>query len=82
MRFTCNLTHPYRTDLKVELVAPDGQVYLLRDHINGPVNPSVEHTFNFTDKVANGVWTLRVTDDVPGGSGLLTNWTLDFFRRD
>ncbi|MGO4780424.1 proprotein convertase P-domain-containing protein, partial [Lysobacter sp. 2RAB21] len=63
---TYRLNHPYRTDLKVELIAPDGQAYLLRDHVNGPINPSVVHTFDFTDKVANGVWKLRVTDDTLG----------------
>lgn len=76
------LNHPYRTDLKVELIAPDGQVYLLRDHANGPINPSPDHAFDFTDKVANGVWKLRVTDDVLGGSGTLLDWRLEFFRAE
>ncbi|MEH6419658.1 proprotein convertase P-domain-containing protein [Pseudomonas sp. CGJS7] len=76
-----NLNHAYRTDLKVELIAPDGQIYLLRDHVNGPVNPSATHRFDFTDKVANGTWKLRVTDDVTGGSGVLLGWQLDFFDR-
>jgi hypothetical protein len=74
------LAHPSRTDLKVELIASDGQIYLLRDHANGPINPSVEHRFDFTDKIANGTWTLRVTDDTPRGSGTLLDWRLDFFR--
>ncbi|MGJ7901203.1 proprotein convertase P-domain-containing protein [Lysobacter sp. 1R34A] len=81
-RLVYRLNHPYRTDLKLELIAPDGKAYLLRDHSNGPINPSVEQTLDLTDKVANGVWKLRVTDDVPGGSGTLLHWTLDFFRRD
>jgi hypothetical protein len=76
---TYRLNHPYRTDLKVELIAPDGQAYLLRDHVNGPINPSVVHTFDFTDKVANGVWKLRVTDDTLGGSGVLLDWGVSFF---
>ncbi|MGO1002345.1 proprotein convertase P-domain-containing protein [Lysobacter sp. CA196] len=76
------LSHPHRTDLKLELIAPDGKAYLLREHSNGPINPSPEQTLDLTDKVANGVWKLRVTDDVSGGSGTLLHWTLDFFRKD
>lgn len=81
-RIVYRLNHPHRADLKVELIAPDGQAYLLRDHSNGPINPSLEQTLDLTDKVANGVWKLRVTDDVPGGSGTLLHWSLDFFRRN
>lgn len=81
-RVVYRLSHPHRTDLKLELIAPDGQAYLLRDHSNGPINPSLEQTLDLTDKVANGVWKLRVTDDVPGGSGTLLDWSLDFYRRD
>ncbi|WP_081931183.1 proprotein convertase P-domain-containing protein [Lysobacter antibioticus] len=81
-RIVYRLSHPHRTDLKVELIAPDGQAYLLRDHSNGPISPSPEQTLDLTGKVANGVWKLRVTDDVPGGSGTLLHWTLDFFRRN
>ncbi|WP_186442675.1 proprotein convertase P-domain-containing protein [Lysobacter antibioticus] len=79
-RVSYRVSHPHRSDLKIELIAPDGRAYLLRDHHNGPINPSPELRLDLTDQVANGVWKLRVTDDVLGGSGTLLHWTLDFFR--
>ncbi|MBX9402693.1 proprotein convertase P-domain-containing protein [Lysobacter sp. BMK333-48F3] len=80
-RLSYRISHPHRSDLKIELIAPDGRAYLLRDHHNGPINPSPELPLDLTDQVANGVWKLRVTDDVLGGSGTLLHWTLDFFRK-
>lgn len=71
-----NLVHPYTQDLKIELVAPDASVYLLHDHLDVGPDLHKSYVINASDKVANGVWKLRITDDAAGGAGTLSNWSL------
>ena len=73
------ITHTYRGDLVVDLVAPDGTAYRLKDAnaFDGADNVNQTFTVNAAAHPANGVWTLRVQDLYGADTGALTGWTLD-----
>jgi subtilisin family serine protease len=73
------ITHPYRGDLVIDLVAPDGTTYRLKNAstTDGADNVNQTYTVNAATKPANGVWTLKVRDLYRVDSGTLTSWTLD-----
>jgi subtilisin family serine protease len=73
------ITHTYRGDLVVDLVAPDGTAYRLKDAdaFDGADNVNQTFTVDASAKAANGVWTLRVQDLYGADTGALTGWTLD-----
>jgi len=75
-----NITHTYRGDLKIDLLAPDGSVYLLKasstsDSVD---NVIATYTVNLSTELLNGTWTLRVQDVASGDTGTLNNWSITF----
>ncbi|WP_369373372.1 S8 family serine peptidase [Promicromonospora sp. Populi] len=72
-----DITHPYRGDLVVRLVAPDGSVYPLLDKVGGATD-DVHQTFvvNLASEPVDGTWNLRVQDTATGDAGTLTGWSL------
>ena len=76
---TVDITHPYRQDLRVELLAPDGSVYLLHNYSGGSAqNLQLNVTVNLSSELLNGTWRLRVTDNARRDTGRLLGWTLRF----
>ncbi|MFI6094163.1 S8 family peptidase [Lentzea sp. NPDC051213] len=73
-----SITHTYKGDLVVDLIAPDGTVYNLHNRTGGSAD-NINETYarNLSSEVANGTWTLRVRDAAFLDSGTLNNWTLD-----
>ncbi|MGB3439241.1 MAG: S8 family peptidase [Actinophytocola sp.] len=73
------ITHTYRGDLVVDLVAPDGTVYRLKNSSGSDSADDVNQTFavDASAKAANGAWSLRVQDIFGADTGALTGWTLD-----
>ncbi|MDX3499871.1 M4 family metallopeptidase [Streptomyces turgidiscabies] len=77
---TPNITHTWRGDLVVDLVAPDGSVYNLKpfsssdsaDNVNEP------YTVNASSEVANGTWQLRVQDKAAQDTGKINGWKITF----
>ncbi|MFC3896616.1 S8 family serine peptidase [Lentzea rhizosphaerae] len=73
-----SITHTYKGDLVVDLVAPDGSVYNLHNRSGGSTdNINETYTRDLSGEVANGTWTLRVRDAAFLDSGTLNSWTLD-----
>jgi Zn-dependent metalloprotease len=77
---TVHITHPYRGELAVVLVAPDGSRYTLkpvnkRDFV---ANLDATYTVNLSSEALNGAWKLEVTDTVRRNTGTLTSWSLEF----
>jgi len=81
-----HVVHPNVGDLTVALVAPSGNVYLLRDRTGGTAD-NINQTFTVdlssepaitTLTNAIGVWALRVTDNSVANTGFITSWTLRF----
>jgi serine protease len=79
LQVAVNITHTYRGDLKVDLLAPDGTVYVLHNRTGGSADNIVQtYTVDASTKVANGTWRLRVNDNAAADTGSLNSWSLRF----
>jgi subtilisin family serine protease len=74
-----HIKHPYRGDLRIDLVAPDGTLFKLKsvDVSDDGVNVDQTYTVKLGAKAAAGTWRLRVQDQFAGDSGTLNTWTLN-----
>lgn len=72
-----DITHPYRGDLVIDLVAPDGSSYRLKAASNDS-GDNVVQTFivNVSSEARNGVWKLKIQDTYPRDVGTLNSWSL------
>jgi PKD repeat protein len=74
-----NITHTYKGDLKVDLVAPDGSVYVLHNRTGGSADNIIQtFTVNLSTEALNGTWNLRVNDNASGDTGTLNSWSITF----
>ncbi|MER7420854.1 S8 family serine peptidase [Micromonospora peucetia] len=73
-----NIVHTYRGDVVIDLVAPDGSSYRLKNSsfFDGADNINTTYTANLSSEAANGTWQLRVRDVYSGDTGYLNTWTL------
>ena len=74
-----NITHTYIGDLVIDLVAPDGGTFRLKDSSSDSTdNLNTTYTVNASAKAANGTWKLRVQDTAAQDTGTLNSWKLTF----
>ncbi|MEU8851753.1 S8 family serine peptidase [Streptomyces sp. NPDC048564] len=74
-----DITHTYRGDLVIDLVAPDGSTYRLKSSSSDSAdNVSTTYTVNASSETANGTWKLRVQDTAAQDTGRLNSWKLTF----
>ncbi|NUW01274.1 M28 family metallopeptidase [Streptomyces sp. CAI 127] len=75
-----DIKHTYRGDLVVDLVAPDGSAYRLKNSSSGDSADNVitTYTVNASSEVANGSWKLRVQDVYRSDTGYIDSWKLTF----
>ncbi|MFE3377561.1 M4 family metallopeptidase [Streptomyces anulatus] len=75
-----NITHTWRGDLVVDLVAPDGTAYRLKNSSSGDSADNVVETYtvNASSEVANGVWKLKVQDVARQDTGRINSFKLTF----
>ncbi len=73
------IVHTYIGDLKVDLIAPDGSVYVLHNRTGGSTdNINQTYTVNLSSEPLNGTWTLRVNDNAGGDTGRIDSWSITF----
>ncbi|MFF1905626.1 S8 family serine peptidase [Kitasatospora sp. NPDC058218] len=75
-----DIAYEWRGDLRVELVAPNGAVFLLREEKIWDGDPAITGIVG-TDasaSTANGLWRLRVTDLFGYWTGTINSWALRF----
>jgi subtilisin-like proprotein convertase family protein len=82
------IAHPFRGDLKIVLMAPDGRSVLLQSSSRSPgVDIKVTYGLDavptesldlFNGMSAAGTWTLQVIDSNPPDVGRLVSWSLIF----
>jgi extracellular elastinolytic metalloproteinase len=78
------ITHPFRGDLVVSLVAPDGRTALLHNRTGGGADnlrrsfdsESVDSLAALVGTPTGGNWSLRVADHAPADIGRLESWAL------
>ena len=74
-----NIVHTYIGDLKVDLVAPDGSVYVLHNRSGGSAdNINRSYTVNLSSEALNGTWKLRVNDAYTYDTGYINSWSVTF----
>ena len=74
-----DITHTYRGDLVIDLVAPDGSTYRLKSAASDSAdNVKTTYTVNASGEAANGTWKLRVQDTAAQDTGTLNGWKLTF----
>ncbi|MEU9004918.1 M28 family metallopeptidase [Streptomyces sp. NPDC048551] len=74
-----NIVHTYRGDLVINLIAPDGTAYLLKNSDSDSAdNVIATYTVNASSEVANGVWKLQVKDVGAQDVGYINSWKITF----
>ncbi len=74
-----NIVHTYIGDLKVDLVAPDGSVYVLHNRTGTSTdNINRTYTVNLSGEALNGTWKLRVNDNANQDTGRIDSWSITF----
>ena len=75
-----DIKHTYRGDLVVDLLAPDGTAYRLKNSSSSDSADNVitTYTVNASAEVANGTWKLRVQDVAAQDTGYVDSWQLTF----
>ncbi|WP_286260431.1 M4 family metallopeptidase [Streptomyces graminofaciens] len=75
-----NIVHTWRGDLVIDLVAPDGTEYRLKNSSSSDSADNViaTYTVNASSETAAGVWKLRVQDVASLDTGYINSWKLTF----
>ena len=79
LSLSLNITHPYRADLVVTLIAPDGTSFIVSNRQGGSadniiINNQVITAFNGHQVAGN--WQLKVSDRAADDVGTLNSWSL------
>ncbi|WP_069173425.1 M28 family metallopeptidase [Streptomyces griseus] len=75
-----DIKHTYRGDLVVDLLAPDGSAYRLKNSSGSDSADNVitTYTVDASTETANGTWRLRVQDIAAQDTGYIDSWQLTF----
>ncbi|QGV79131.1 M28 family metallopeptidase [Streptomyces ficellus] len=75
-----DIVHTWRGDLVVDLVAPDGTAYRLKNSSGNDSADNVQTTYtvNASSEAANGAWKLRVQDVAAQDTGYVNAFRLTF----
>ncbi|NMH66071.1 M4 family metallopeptidase [Shewanella salipaludis] len=74
-----SITHTYIGDLKVTLMSPTGQSYVLHNNSGGSSdNIDQTYTVSLSGDDVQGNWQLKVVDSANLDSGTLNNWSISF----
>ncbi|MFD9379139.1 M28 family metallopeptidase [Streptomyces sp. NPDC059999] len=75
-----NIVHTYRGDLQIDLIAPDGTAYRLKNSSSSDSADNVvaSYTVNASSEVANGVWKLQAKDVAAQDVGYINSWKITF----
>ena len=73
-----HIEHTWRGDLVIDLVAPDGSSYRLKNssYWDSADDVHATYTANLSSEAANGTWRLRVQDVYSWDTGYIDTWTL------
>ncbi|EXU62307.1 peptidase M4 [Streptomyces sp. PRh5] len=75
-----DIVHTYRGDLVIDLVAPDGTAYRLKDSslFDSADDVRTTYTVDASSETAVGTWKLRVQDMYAQDTGYINSWKLTF----
>jgi aminopeptidase S len=71
-----DIKHTYRGDLVIDLLAPDGTAYRLKNSSSSDSADNVitTYTVNASTELANGTWRLQVRDVYASDIGFIDSW--------
>ncbi|MFD0317383.1 M4 family metallopeptidase [Streptomyces flavalbus] len=80
LQVSVDIVHTWRGDLVIDLLAPDGTPYRLKDFSSSDSADNVQETYtvNASSETANGTWQLRVQDQARYDTGYISGWKLTF----
>ncbi|MFJ3931752.1 M4 family metallopeptidase [Streptomyces sp. NPDC090029] len=80
LKVDVDITHTYRGDLVIDLIAPDGTSYRLKNSSGSDSADDVKATYtvNASSEAANGAWKLQVRDVYRWDTGRINSWKLTF----
>ncbi|MFC9121843.1 M28 family metallopeptidase [Streptomyces sp. NPDC057067] len=80
LKVAVDIKHTYRGDLVVDLLAPDGTAYRLKNSSGSDSADNVitTYTVNASSETANGTWKLQVRDVAAQDTGYVDSWGLTF----
>ncbi|MFE0085574.1 proprotein convertase P-domain-containing protein, partial [[Kitasatospora] papulosa] len=75
-----NIAHTFRGDLIIDLIAPDGTAYRLKNSSSSDSADNViaTYTVDASAETANGTWKLQVRDVAAQDTGYIDSWQLTF----
>ncbi|MGP3981032.1 M4 family metallopeptidase [Streptomyces sp. KR80] len=75
-----DIVHTYRGDLVIDLVAPDGTAYRLKNSSSSDSADNVKATYavDASSEAAGGTWNLRVQDVYSADTGYINSWKVTF----
>ncbi|MEU8822896.1 M4 family metallopeptidase [Streptomyces sp. NPDC048636] len=75
-----DISHTYRGDLVIDLVAPDGTAYRLKDSslFDSAADVKTTYTVDASSETASGTWKLKVQDVYGQDTGTINSWKLTF----
>lgn len=73
-----HIIHTWRGDLVIDIVAPDGSTYRLKNSSSSDSADNVHATYtvNLSSEARNGTWRLKVQDVYRYDTGYIDTWTL------
>ena len=74
-----DITHTYRGDVVIDLVAPSGRVVQLKSDDGGDADSDVVETYKVAGMLGEemaGEWLLKVSDYYEGDEGTFNSWTI------
>ena len=79
-KVSVNITHPYRGDVRIDLIAPNGATYRLKTEsgTDSADNISATYQVDLSAHALNGTWKLKVADIWDADVGTLNNWSITF----
>jgi serine protease len=79
-KVSVDIRHTYRGDLVIDLVAPDGSAYRLKNSSSSDSADNVQATYtvNLSGEALNGTWKLRVSDVYQYDTGYINSWSVTF----
>jgi len=80
LQVSVDIKHTYRGDLQIDLLAPDGTAYRLKNTSTSDSADNViaTYTVNASSEVANGTWRLSARDLYRADTGYIDLWKLTF----
>ncbi len=80
LKVAVDIVHSYRGDLVVDLVAPDGTAYRLKNSsiFDSAADVKTTYTVDASSETASGTWKLKVQDVYAQDSGYINSWKLTF----